>query len=362
MRIMGKLRGLLLAVIAAITLPNTVQADQTIHWEFAIESAKRAAAQSNRNVLIVFSASWCQACRAMENEVFNQPEVIAAVDANYVPVKINVEYFPLTAKQYGVRVLPTTVILSPGPQGQVLASIPERVAAAQYVLRLNEVTAGTKRTAVYAQIPAASQAGVPPGAPTATTMASPPNAAPAMPMPPSGPIGVVQSPPRPPTEPQQAMQSPVAAGTMWPPGPVYQPANPPAPSPPPNQPAFGLEGYCPVQLAEKEVWSPGDQRWGAVHRGRTYLFVGPEQRERFLRDPDHYAPIGSGDDIVWLVDHGRSVPGTRNHGVFYLGKVFLFSDETTLAKFRSNPKHYAEAALKAMTQPDHPLTFLRPAG
>ena len=74
--------------------------------------------QTNRLVLIEFSAPTCDYCRRMEAEVFDQPSVAAQVTANYVPVKINADHFPATAKQYGITGLPTTVIIT--PQGQVL--------------------------------------------------------------------------------------------------------------------------------------------------------------------------------------------------------------------------------------------------
>ena len=38
----------------------------------------------------------------------------------------------------------------------------------------------------------------------------------------------------------------------------------------------GLEGYCPVMLAERGVWVEGRAQWGVRHRGRTYLFAGAD--------------------------------------------------------------------------------------
>ena len=54
-----------------------------------------------------------------------------------------------------------------------------------------------------------------------------------------------------------------------------QPARQPAavPAVPPGNPPLGMDGYCPVHLTESQQWQRGDVRWGAIHRGRTYLFV-----------------------------------------------------------------------------------------
>ncbi len=93
---------------------------------------------------------------------------------------------------------------------------------------------------------------------------------------------------------------------------------------------------------------PGDRRWGVIHRGRTYLFAGPEEQRRFFADPDRYAPLFSGNDIVLAADLGQIVPGMRQHGVFLGGRVFLFSSEETLAKFVRDPSRYGNQAMAAL--------------
>ena len=122
----------------------------------------------------------------------------------------------------------------------------------------------------------------------------------------------------------------------------------PPTQPPPDAIRVGLEGFCPVQLAEKAAWTPGDRQWGARHRSRIYLFAGPEEQRRFMADPDRYAPVLSGHDIVLAVEQRQTVPGFRAHGVTYGGRVYLFADENSLQKFSTNPKFYAERALQAM--------------
>ncbi len=121
-----------------------------------------------------------------------------------------------------------------------------------------------------------------------------------------------------------------------------------APQSPAGNPTFGLDGFCPVTLAEKHVWTPGDRRIGMTHRGRTYLFTGEEERRRFYADPDRYAPVVSGNDVVLATEQGQAVPGLREHGVFFGGRVYLFSSEDSLKKFSQNPKVYSNQALEAM--------------
>ncbi len=174
--------------------------------------------------------------------------------------------------------------------------------------------------------------------------------------------------------------APVAAapayGSQLPPQAGPQMNNPPPGSPtapsavagaPPQLPAInpplGLDGYCPVSLSEKQRWMLGDRRWGAIHRGRTYLFAGADEQRRFFADPDRYAPAASGNDIVLATEQGQTVPGTREHGVFFPERlpnhVYLFSSEATLEKFAKNPGLYANQALGAIRGGSYPGQQLR---
>jgi protein disulfide-isomerase len=110
---------------------------------------------------------------------------------------------------------------------------------------------------------------------------------------------------------------------------------------------LGLEGYCPVTLVERGTWVEGRAQWGARHRGRTYLFAGPEQQQAFLASPDRYAPALSGDDPVLAFESGRSEPGRRAYGVTYQSRMYLFSTPETRAAFSADPGRYTARVMIA---------------
>jgi YHS domain-containing protein len=110
---------------------------------------------------------------------------------------------------------------------------------------------------------------------------------------------------------------------------------------------LGLEGYCPVTLAERGVWSEGRAQWGVRHRGRTYLFAGPEQQQAFLANPDRFAPALSGDDPVLAIDQGRSLPGRRAYGVTYQSRMYLFATAENRTAFTANPERYTTRVMVA---------------
>ncbi|MFM7109146.1 MAG: hypothetical protein ACKOZU_11230 [Planctomycetaceae bacterium] len=114
---------------------------------------------------------------------------------------------------------------------------------------------------------------------------------------------------------------------------------------------LGLEGYCPVTLVDRSTWAEGRAQWGARHRGRTYLFAGPDEQRAFLADPDRYAPALSGDDPVLALDRRTSTPGQRRYGVTYQARMYLFAGPETLSIFSADPARYAARVALAERTP-----------
>ncbi len=389
-------KGRVLWVVAAVLLlPMQLTAQQTARWQPMLESAKRLASQSDRLVLVYFWADWCPACREMEQEVLDQPGFVSGLEAHYVLVKVNADHFPATARQYGVDRLPTTIVLN--QQGQVVETLQGRQEASAYLARLNQVAATEKArsspSTPYAQIRSGADSRLPsagrwdhpqetPRYSTPPPYSTPGTSAPTDPRLADAraaiPSRYGNPPPRiqVPREPFQVPQGPLspsgATGALTqnqPMGPSIEPATgppfanpavgaaPSGPRPningraaieiPPGNPPLGLDGYCPVSLADdSQKWTLGDRRWGAIHEGRTYLFAGSEQQRRFLSEPERFSPIFGGNDVVMAIDGGQTAPGRREHGAFFGSKVYLFASEETLAKFSANPNYYSNRFLR----------------
>jgi YHS domain-containing protein len=150
--------------------------------------------------------------------------------------------------------------------------------------------------------------------------------------------------------PEQARQP--AAGAPKQPTAAAAAASPPTQQDLPAGAApLGFDGYCPVSMRTHWKWVPGDVQFGAVHRGRTYIFAGPQEQQQFLANPDYYAPALSGIDPVLAIDHRQSVPGIREHSLDYDNQFFLFSSEATLEQFTANPQRYTAGVRQAMGMP-----------
>ena len=121
-----------------------------------------------------------------------------------------------------------------------------------------------------------------------------------------------------------------------------------APEIPAGNPPLALEGYSVVAMVEKTKWVLGDVRFGAIHRGRTYLFATEAEQKRFLAKPDHYAPVISGNDPVAIVEGAGAVAGERDLGLRLDGKLYFFASEANLEKFNADPERYVRGLRQAM--------------
>jgi protein disulfide-isomerase len=124
-------------------------------------------------------------------------------------------------------------------------------------------------------------------------------------------------------------------------------------------PPVALDGCCPVTLIEQQQWKKADAQFGAIHRGRTYLFTSADEQKRFLADPDRYSAVLSGYDAVRYATSGQLVDGKREFGMMYRGQIYLFADENARKQFSSAPHVYSTSAHQAMMRSETSGTVLR---
>ncbi len=124
---------LTLLLVSLLVAPATAQQD-SIHWHQDLESAKVVAKETKRLLLIHFWTPSCGPCMALERNVFNQPGVAAAIEAQFVPVKLNADENSATAQWYGISRVPTDVVAT--ADGQIIAKSVSPPTPAAYVAEL----------------------------------------------------------------------------------------------------------------------------------------------------------------------------------------------------------------------------------
>ena len=86
-RVMQKV--ILIAVLAFFGLGGLV-AQEAVKW-YSIDEAVRLSSQEPRVLVIDVYTDWCGWCKRMDAMTFSDPEVVAMLNKNFYPVKLNAE-------------------------------------------------------------------------------------------------------------------------------------------------------------------------------------------------------------------------------------------------------------------------------
>ncbi len=409
--------------LSALVVAQHAQADP-INWRHNLDSAKIEASRTGKLVLLHFYTASCGPCKKLERDVFSQPQIAAAMEQDFVPVKLNADHSPAIANSFQIDRVPFEVVLNgqgeilqklhcplePGDYGTQLANVAQhyrgrsavRQASAQTTMNPAYAGLNIKQSAPAASAPLPQQQVVPaittnpyvnapPVAPPTQSTAPLSQQQPSLPTTPPAPAPAryqnryaQMAPQTPPAAQAPAAQAPATAPIDVPVDKATNPAAPaldvasviastasasaatapaaPADMWPPQLPAgtppLAFDGYCPVSLRENQKWLRGKKEFGAIHRGRTYLFSGAAERDKFLASTqasDSYSPVFSGNDPVRLLDDQVEEPGSRKYGFQYRNAFYLFSSQETMEKFARQPDRYSERVYQAMSSMDASL-------
>lgn len=138
----------LLALLLAVwSLGGAVplMAQSGVQWHTNLEEALQEAARTQKPLLVHIWASYCGPCKQMDRQVFSQPQVAQAMHSQFIPVKLSAEDPRQVEhiKQWGVKVIPTDVVLNPNGQ---IATEPSSgfFDSSTYLTRLDQLASAVK--------------------------------------------------------------------------------------------------------------------------------------------------------------------------------------------------------------------------
>lgn len=277
-------------------------------WMHDFTDAAKAAKQSGRPLLIHFHATWCGPCRQMEKDVLHHSDVRDLLSRNYVAVMIDSDQHPELIEQFGIKSLPTDLVIA--PDGVVLLKAEGGRDRKTYLAQMRHTF---QQYTPQPQSPAVQQ----PEEKIAQTQNSTPSTARVA-------EPAVEEQPR--REDKPAPQSP--------------PANE-------GKLLVGLDRYSPVSLAKHRQWRKGKAEFALVYQGVVYLLYDEDEYREFQADPGKYAPRLLGCDPVVLWTSDRAIPGSTQFGAYFDGELFLFTSADNRDRFKSSPTLY--------TRPQHVL-------
>jgi YHS domain-containing protein len=103
----------------------------------------------------------------------------------------------------------------------------------------------------------------------------------------------------------------------------------------------GFKGFCPVGLRDNRVLLDSKPQLFAIHGDRTYYFSTPHARLRFMQNPERYAPMANGMDVVLLVHSNEQRSGRLDFCRWYQDQLYLFTTAASMEAFDADPEVYA---------------------
>ncbi len=78
-----------------------------IEWQSYTDGMARGKFE-DKKVFLHFYAEWCSACKTMDKITFKDPAVIASLNKDFIPIKVDVDLQKKTSALYRVQFLPDT--------------------------------------------------------------------------------------------------------------------------------------------------------------------------------------------------------------------------------------------------------------
>jgi protein disulfide-isomerase len=364
-----------------VCLAATPKNQPEILWEDNLDSAIRRSEQTGKPLMVHFYGDNCPPCRMLEKKAFRDESLIQTMNSSVIAVRINAERELKTALRFRVNRWPTDVYFYPNGEEiyrnvsnqdpavfeKIIAKVADKNSQRREASSTKATLASYPKTSVTATVPNDTLAALTPATQipatqgparirlTESTFNSVDTAEVAQSTSPSLPKDVTSA---------QSQSSPVVAEATHPllaskatdeSQVVSAAANVPS-----NLPeATAMGGHCPVTLraaidaskagrTTSAAWVLGSPEHTARHRGRTYYFSTAETRDVFLKDPDRYAPVLSGCDLVEYSKSGKWIDGDCRYGFIEQesGRIFLFSSSSNCQEFARNCEAYSSMGSK----------------
>jgi len=80
-----------IALLGALVFFQNRTPENEVTWSYDLAEARAAASESDRPMLLYFTADWCPPCQQMKRSVWPDDAVEQAVNAHVVPVYVDVD-------------------------------------------------------------------------------------------------------------------------------------------------------------------------------------------------------------------------------------------------------------------------------
>ena len=102
-------------VAAVVAVSKWMTPAEVVPWRSDFVAAQAEARGANKPILLYFTAEWCEPCQFMQRHVWTDRPVADALK-KFVPVRIDVDRDPATARRFNVDPIPVFFILDASGQ------------------------------------------------------------------------------------------------------------------------------------------------------------------------------------------------------------------------------------------------------
>lgn len=369
---LSPMRHLFLLISLATFLSQFASAAE-IQWRSDLNQAVQEANQSGKLLLLHFYSDQCTWCERLEAGAFLDPHVQKTIAERFVPLKVHGPQNPNWVRECRVQNYPTDVIMT--AKGEILMRQNSPQDPLQFVAMLEKPGRPAASLAAQPAVDSTMQANTavqPSGQPAVPNLTAglDPNIAADFPGTQTQPVGFGQN--------NFGLNPPANSAATTDPIVISPRENRVAENTRPQSSSAAissstnagatvssitaqakqpmLDGFCPVTMIEEEdeakAWTPGRRELAVVHLGEIYYFANEDAQAKFLANPERYAPILNGIDVVKFFDERRVVSGKRDYGWFepICGRIFLFSSEESAERFNADFERYSRLSLDVMNR------------
>ena len=97
----------LISTVLSIGLLDKAAFSKGIEWQSYTDGIARGKFEKKK-VFLHFYAEWCAACKTMADNTFKHPDVIASLNKDFIPIRVDVDRQGKTSAMYRVNALPDT--------------------------------------------------------------------------------------------------------------------------------------------------------------------------------------------------------------------------------------------------------------
>lgn len=134
-------KAVMILAVAAAVMPWMAElwaSSARIEWH-AYEAGMARSRFEKRKAFIYFHAEWCTYCADMDRKTFTNPEVVALLNRNFIPIRVDSDREKAVASLYRVKGLPDIWFIA--ETGEVIGHRPGFIPPDQMVKALNAVLA-----------------------------------------------------------------------------------------------------------------------------------------------------------------------------------------------------------------------------